>query len=271
MRNENQMQRKLRAPHRFRGPASILVALLAAGCSASPEGGSLAPADSGSGPAAPDTLPLVNPLGRARCHAPPGVSASPKSTDEAIQLLNALPKPTSVACFLESLDRPIIAYASSSVFSAQPALSVESPRLFLKLGRLWLSVVIDGESSYLMEFGERLSPESLHSIKGELQLPVDGPVAATDAYERVRYGKGTVCGLCHYDENAMTDSALGQAFSSIAFRPRAETRVSIDGLRSAASVCDWQKEPHRCEMLSALFDGGAVSEEAFPAAMPTFF
>ena len=49
----------------------------------------------------------VNPLGRARCRPPAGVSGYPKTTQAALDLLNALPKPTSVACFVESLDRPL--------------------------------------------------------------------------------------------------------------------------------------------------------------------
>jgi hypothetical protein len=42
-------------------------------------------------------------------------------------------------------------------------------------------------------------------------------------------------------------------------------------LRSASATCNWQTESHRCEMLSAVFDGGIVIEEAFPEAMSTFF
>lgn len=175
-----------------------------AACGASPE-----PAANGSAASAGEAVdagsaPVVNPLGRARCRAPAGVSGSPTTTEEAIALLNALPKPTGVACFLESLDRPLYAYATSSVFSAQPALSAESPRVFLKLGSLWLSVVIDGDSSYLIEFGQRLVDAPLQSIKGELQLPLERAVSAHDPYERVLYGKGSVCGLCHYDEGRAT-------------------------------------------------------------------
>jgi hypothetical protein len=213
----------------------------------------------------------VNPLGRARCQPPAGVSGYPRTTQEALDLLNALPKPTSVACFVESLDRPLTVYASSSAFSAQPALSAVSPRLFLKLDNLWLSVVIDGDSSYLIEFGYQISAEPARSIKGELELPIDQAVPPSAPYDRVRYGGGTVCGLCHYDEQAAGDSSALSAFSSIAFRPRADSRVSIDSLRTAAASCDWQSQPHRCEMLAAVFDGGAVIEVPFPDTMSTFF
>jgi hypothetical protein len=255
-------------------PILILgTACLAMACGASPDdtlmgtGGSV----TGGGTSNAGGGPIVNPLGRARCQAPAGVSASPKTTQESVQLLNSLPKPTSVACFLESLDRPLTVYATSSKFSAQPAFSVASPRLFLKLGSLWLSVVIDGESSYLMEFGDRLEADPMRSVKGELQLPINEPVSASAPYDRVLYGKGTGCGLCHYGESPATDSSLVNAFASVAFRPRSDSRVSVESLRAAAATCNWQVEAHRCEMLSAVFDGGVVLEESFPDSMPTFF
>jgi hypothetical protein len=215
--------------------------------------------------------PGANPLGRPQCRAPAGVSGSPKTTQEAVALLNALPKPTGVACFLESLDRPLTIYATNSVFSAQPALSTASPRLFLKLGSLWLSVVIDGESSYLMEFGDMVPAEQPRSIKGELQLPLNDVIAASAPYDRVRHGAGTVCGLCHYDETPVEGATGLNAFSSVAFRPRPDTRVDLASLKTAAATCDWQAQPHRCEMLAAVFNGGVVNEEPFPDAMSTFF
>ena len=58
---------------------------------------------------------------------------------------------------------------------------------------------------------------------------------------------------------------------SSALRPRPETYVSIAGLRAEHERCDWSENAHRCEMLSALFDGGTVLETAFPSEMPTFF
>lgn len=199
------------------------------------------------------------------------MSGSPKTIDEAVQLLNALPKPTSVACFVEALDRPLTAFATSSSFSAQPALSRESPRVFLKLERLWLSVVMDGESSYLVEFSEGLEAEPLRTIKAELLLPLTEAVPPNLPYDRVRFGSGTACGLCHTGETRAEGITFAQAFASAAFRPRPETRVSIDNLRTEFSTCDWNLEPYRCELLNSVFDGGQVSEEAFPSAMPTFF
>ncbi|MEO7034944.1 MAG: hypothetical protein ABI548_13645 [Polyangiaceae bacterium] len=211
----------------------------------------------------------VNPLGRAKCNAPPGATGSPRTIEEAITLLNALPKPTNVACFVESLDRPFTAYATNSVFSAQPALSTRSPRVFIKLNNLRISIVIDGDSSYLLEFSYLL--DDLHTIKGEVKTPIDQALAPSAPYDRVHSGEGTTCGVCHYGEEQVLDITFAAAFASIPFRPRPETYVSLDGLAAEARACDWVAEPHRCELLSALFDNGSVTEEAFPPAMPTFY
>lgn len=206
----------------------------------------------------------------ARCRPPAGMSGSPRTIEEAIALLNALPKPTSVACFVESLDRPLSAYATSSVFSAQPALSAQSPRVFIKIDRLWLSVVMDGDSSYLIELSH-LQPDDLRSIKGEVQAPVTEPLAPGAPYDRVRYGAGTVCGVCHSIEEPAPSVSFTQAFASTAYRPRPETRVGLDSLLTERKNCNSEAEPHRCGMLSALFDGGPVIEEAFPSSMRTFY
>jgi hypothetical protein len=213
----------------------------------------------------------LNPLGRARCVAPPGVSASPQSIQQAVQLLNALPKPTTVACFVESLARPLATYATSSPVSAQPALSAASPRVFIKVGPLWISIVIDGRSSYLVEFGELLPEDGWRTIKGELELPLYDAIADSAPYDQVGFNNGTVCGLCHNSEQRVEHIPFANAFSSIAFRPRPDSRVSMDSLRAQEQACDWQLEPYRCEMLSAVFGGGPVEETPFPAAMETFF
>lgn len=243
-------------------PMILCAVLVLQGCSAAPDD-TRAP-QGGS--------PGVNPLGRPRCQAPAGVSGSPATIEEAVNLLNALPKPTSVACFVESLDRPLTAFATSSSLSAQPALSHRSPRVFLRLDKLWLSVVVDGESSYLVEFSQALDTEPLRTIKAELLLPLTEAVPQSLPYERVRFGTGTACGLCHTGETRADGVSFTDAFASAALRPRPETRVSIDEkLRLESASCDWQVEPHRCELLSSIFDGGTVVEEAFPHAMPTLF
>jgi hypothetical protein len=249
-----------------------LIAAACFGCGAEPD--SSAPIGNAAGTGGTASVPAgpqpINPLGRARCSPPPGTTGSPGSIEEAVALLNALPKPTSAACFVESLDRPLTAYATSSPFSAQPALSARSPRIFLKLSRLWVSIVIDGESSYLLEFSYLL-PDELRSIKAEVATPVEQPLAPSAPYDRVLFGSGTLCGLCHYGEEPAPGIDFAKAFASIPFRPRPETRVNLLNLAEGARSCDWNLEPHRCDMLSALFDEGPITEEPFPTEMPTFF
>lgn len=184
--------------------------------------------------------------------------------------MNALPKPTSAACFVQSLDRPLTAFATSSTFSAQPAMSPQSPRVFIKIDRLWVSIVIDGDSSYLIELSYLL-PDDFRSIKGEVKTPLLSTLSPDAPYERVRYGSGTVCGLCHTLEEPVADITFTKAFASTAFRPRTDTRVPLETLLSERQRCDASKEPHRCEMLAAVFDGGTVTEESFPGTMPTFY
>jgi len=210
------------------------------------------------------------PPARTRCAAPAGLSTPPGTIDEVVTWLNALPKPTTAACFLESLPRPLAIVATNSQFSAQPALSPASPRVFIELGRLWVSAVVDGESSYLLEFGYRPPDSDLASIKGELALPLSESVSSNAPYERVRYASGTMCGFCHRAEQPVA-SVSPDVFVSDAIRPRPETYVSVAALQLEHARCDWSVNAHRCEMLSALFDGGPVSETAFPDTMPTFF
>lgn len=245
------------------------------GCSGG-EAGGLPPPDAsamggsaGSGGA--PSPPVVNPLGRARCQAPAGVSASPTTTEEAVALINALPKPMNVACFVEALARPLYINATNSPFSLQPALSDASPRVFIKLERLWASVVIDGDGSYLLEFGYRPPTSEMTSVKGELKFPLYAPVAPSAPYDRVRSGPTTSCGPCHYNEQRADAMGFAGAFDSIAFRPRPESLVSVESLLMENVNCRWDRTAHRCEMLSAVFDGGAVLHADFPAEMATFY
>jgi hypothetical protein len=272
--------------------AWLWFAALSLACGATPED-SLAPPSAASGPSglgggagsaggptagtgalgtaggAAPALGDVDPLGHARCVTPAGVSGSPRSIEEAIALLNALPKPTSVACFVEALDRPLAANATNSFTSAQPALSSASPRVFLRFGSLWLSIVIDGDASDRIEFGA-LNDE-LRSIKAEVQGPFTDTIAPSAPYDRILYGSGTGCGLCHGGETQVTNITFATAFESTAFRPRPSTHVELATLSAAVDSCDWQAQPNRCEMLWALFGGGPVAETDFPSAMPTFF
>src|SRR6185436_10338181 len=67
------------------------------------------------------TGPLVTPPpGQSTgtgCKPATGVSGSPRTISEAIILINTLPRPTTLACFLEALDRPLSLYMTMSTSS----------------------------------------------------------------------------------------------------------------------------------------------------------
>ncbi len=210
--------------------------------------------------------PVVhNPL----CVAPPGVSNDPQSIAETLTLLNALPKPLTIPCFLESLARPLQFNATKGTLSAQPAVGARSPRIFLFLGPNTMSVAPEGDGAFVLEFGEKR--ENLRSLKGELLFPLAAEVPPSAPFERVHFNDTiTTCGLCHSSE--VQDPTIGsaRAFVSTSYRPLPENRVLADSLLHEQQICDHGAEPYRCQMLDALFAWGTVNDAEFPNAMATF-
>ncbi|AKF10359.1 hypothetical protein [Sandaracinus amylolyticus] len=202
-----------------------------------------------------------------RCVAPEGVSASPRTIDEVVALINALPSPVTIPCFLEALDRPLYVEATLSRVSAQPAFGERSPRIFLFVGDLVLSIVPDGEGAPLLEMSEFV--EETRSRKAELHMPIATPVSSAAPYERVLYETGTTCGGCHRSEERDETIDFTDAFVSGALRPRDDDLVDLDALRSEWLACSPQEEPDRCAMLEALFAHGLVAHRSFPEHIPT--
>jgi len=217
-------------------------------------------------PAAPQETPEDASTER-RCVPPPGVSGSPQTIDEVVALIDALPPPVTLPCFLESLDRPLHVEAAVSRFSAQPAYQARSPRLFVFIGDLVLTVVPEGSGASLLEMGEFV--DETHSRKGELELPITPPVAASAPYDRVRYEAGTTCGGCHAEESRDETVDFADAFVSRAVRPWDGDLVAIDRLRSEWLACRPEEEPDRCAMLEAIFAHGPVEHRGFPESLPT--
>lgn len=203
------------------------------------------------------------------CTPGPGATGNPRTIVEVIQLINSLPMPVTIPCFLESLERPISLVATSSVISAQPANGQDNPRLFLLRDGISLSVVPSGDASHLLELGELTS--GTQSIKGELAFPVTAPLALDAAFTHVaRPAGGTVCYVCHHGEAPVTDYPVDGAFESIAYRPTPRLEINFDYVEYQYKTCDPTLEPDRCALLSALFAQGDISRGAFPEEMPTF-
>ena len=194
---------------------------------------------------------------------------SPHTIAELVTLLNALPKPLTVACFVESLSRPLAVNATRSVLSAQPADGARSPRTFLFFDGLTVSVVAAGDGARLLEIGERRG-EAL-SLKAELEFPITTQLSEGTPFERVRYDERlSTCGFCHQGETPAPDIAASNAFISPALRPPARERVFVSDLATEHAACNAEAEPDRCALLDALFRTATPIEHEFPATYKTF-
>jgi hypothetical protein len=194
----------------------------------------------------------------SRCKAALGVSGSPQTISEAIILLNTLPKPATLACFLEALDRPLTLYMTKSDDSLQPSPGARSPRTFVLRGDMEMSVVLDGSASNTLEFGFR--PQLSRSIKAEVLFPVTRDVTESSLFDRVQLTpRTTKCGACHVAEDHVDYPGfpLG-VYESDVLAPFDMDEVSIESMKAEAADCDADSEPYRCGLLSALFDHGEV-------------
>jgi hypothetical protein len=223
----------------------------------------LAPPDAGPVVTLPE-MPAVPPgsetppQGNTSCKPPPGVSGAPETISEAIALLSALPKPTSLACFIEALDRPLTVYMTKSFQSLQPSPGARSPRTFILRGNLEMSIVLDGSARDTLEFGFRSQPS--RSIKAEVLFPRTTDVTESSLFDRVQVTpRTTKCGACHVGEahEEFPGFPLG-VFNSDVLAPFELDEVSLDALKAEGPSCDAAAEPYRCGLLSALLDHGEL-------------
>ncbi|MNK08108.1 hypothetical protein D3C87_260340 [compost metagenome] len=202
----------------------------------------------------------------SNCVPGPGVSGTPKNIEEAVTLINSLPKPVTVECFVESLDRPLKVALTNSEASAQPAAGTRSPRVFIFSDSLIISIVPDGRGSKVVEFSVLLSSDK--SIKGEVPFPIQGILDGKTPYDHIRDGNGTLCAACHGIEQQAPQITFTKAFISKAFQPNWQTDVDLDNFRKEVLFCDPKVEPERCRILEAIFGHGEVRKQDFPADMP---
>jgi hypothetical protein len=201
------------------------------------------------------------------CAPAPGTTGRPSSIAETVDLVNGLPKPASLACFLEALERPLRLVATRSFFSAQPAMGSRSPRIFLFTDGIIQSIVPEGSARNLLEMGEATSPAS--SIKAELEFPIAEPITLATAFERLPLDGITTCGVCHNGHVPVL--GIEGAFESEVLRPADQELVPLAELEDEARRCDGEIEPERCAMLGALFQHGEVIATEFPRSVRTIF
>lgn len=209
------------------------------------------------------------------CRPGLGVSGAPGSIGELVELINSLPKPTNLACFMESLERPLDVFLTRSGQSGQPAVGAANPRVFVFYNRLSFTIVPGGggESSEVLEFAERTTDEdvdrqlaatrdvTLQAVHGEIGFPVYGKISNFYLEDRISSGVGrTLCGGCHLGERltAPEEGYFEGAIASNIMAPFQPYDVDLGQFRNELVTCDPEEEPERCEVLSAIFDFGEV-------------
>lgn len=218
-------------------------------------------ADDGGGDTGTDTPP-VEPVA---CMVPEGHDGSPETFEKLVALIDALPRPVTIPCLLEVLDRPLLVEASANTFSAQPADGRENPRIFIFRGELVLSIVPAGGAQNLLELSLRRGPD--RSVKGELLFPIEGAIDVATPYRRILYGgeQRTKCFACHADEAPDPSVTHAPAFVSDIVAPHQLDLVAIEAVEAERDACDPAEEPERCAMLDALFGHGEVRHLSFDA------
>ena len=99
------------------------------------------------------------------CEPPKGISNDPQNINDVILLLNSMPKPVTMPCYLQVLKRPLRANATASILSVQPAADENNPRIFLFSGPSLIQSFVPMESSSkAIEFSFLL--DDVTSIKG---------------------------------------------------------------------------------------------------------
>lgn len=203
------------------------------------------------------------------CVEPVAQASAPRSIVEVVALLNSMPKPISLPCFVESLERPLAVSAGSGVVSAQPATGERSPRLFLFSEPLIMTVVPEGVGSQLLEIGELRS--ETRSLKAELKFPIDRDLEPQEPFEATIFNESiTTCAFCHAAEEPDPGIEFARAYVSQALQPLPSLRVGIDQVRAEHLACEPELEPGRCALFAAIFDWGEVLEGSFPETMGTF-
>lgn len=227
-----------------------LVALACAACCGACDGSEGAE-DDGDGRAP------THEAGPQTCFTPDGASGSPETIADVVAILNGLPKPVSVGCFLQTLDRPLRIEASSDPSSFQPAFGPASPRILVHVGDLVITVVPAGEGRNVVELGEARPQE--RSTKAELPFPIVGEVLAADPFVRVQDSDaGSKCSVCHTGESVDATIDVATAYTSARLAPLPRYAVAVEELAKQYGWCDPATEAARCDVLDGLFGYGEV-------------
>ena len=182
---------------------------------------------------------------------------NPKSIDQAISLINALPKPLTIDCFISALQKPLSTYAVNNQFSAQPAVDVDNPRIFVINGNFLMSFAPAGIGAKLLEMSEVVSVAS--SVKGEVVFPVMANLPVDAPYSHIisTIGGGTSCRGCHSGETSYPLISSGPAYESGYVKPDPLKKISLVYMQYQSRRCGSSTDS-RCKMLRAIFQDNTI-------------
>lgn len=129
---------------------------------------------------------------------------------------------------------------------------------------LW-SVVPEGRGRDYLELSYQTTATT--SIKAELEFPVVQLISKSKPYSNVRFSAGTNCSSCHRAEKQVGTIEDVPLFESWAYQPDKETLVDLQQFSNELKVCNFAKEPERCEIIRALLSKGEVKTGDFPKSM----
>lgn len=203
------------------------------------------------------------------CGVPLGVALAPSSIQDVVTLINALPKPLTLSCYLKVLQRPLAVNATLSKQGIQKASGPENPRIFIASGALISAILPHGDNSNLLALSELI--DATMSVKGEIRFPVQKSLTADGPYQQTlrpdRYG--TRCAACHRLESTGQTEDTRYFYASSSLRPAADLDLPLTDILATSQTCQVNPD-NGCEILQALFNHGEVLPWAFPPSIPAF-
>jgi hypothetical protein len=194
---------------------------------------------------------------------------TPASIQEVVELINALPKPLEIPCFVSALNRPLKLNLTSSALSAQPARGRDNPRIFIMNYPLVISLASTGAGAYKMELSE--FTEVTKSYKGELNFPIVGNIDITNVFDSVDGGSQSNCVNCHLQETSDDVNFGTRAYNSFALKPTAVTKIDVIDFQQEYLNCNFlNDQSYRCHIIYSIFSHGSVVHQDFPGGTPTF-
>lgn len=186
---------------------------------------------------------------------------NPQTIGDTLNLINALPKPTSLDCFINALQPPLKVFATNSSFSAQPAQGNSNPRIFILKDKLVLSIVPAGSGRTMLELGEASASQS---FKGEVQFPVENTVTLSQIADHLSGGATvTSCAACHFSESKPSYQGKGPIYLSNILRPDESQRVGQTFMKIQAETCNSEVNKYRCDILKAVYINGQATDASF--------